>query len=79
MDELEDALAALQADEFSTLALVSTGDNLKEWTYYAQNGDEFFRRINDALHAKQPFPIEIHASPDPLWTTYENFATGVKQ
>jgi len=79
MDELEDALAALQADEFSTLALVSTGDNLKEWTYYAQNEDEFFRRLNDALHAKQPFPIEIHALPDPLWTTYERFATGVKQ
>ena len=79
MDELEDSLAALQAYEFSTLALVSTGDNLKEWTYYAQNEDEFLRRLNDALHAQQPFPIEIHASPDPQWTTYEKFATSVKQ
>lgn len=79
MDELEDALAPLQADGFSTLALVSTGDNLKEWTYYAQKEDEFFRRLNDVLHAKKSFPIEIHASPDPTWTTYERFATGVKQ
>lgn len=79
MDELEDALVSLQQDGFSTLALVSTGDNLKEWTYYARNEDEFLRRLNEALHSKQPFPIEIHAAPDPAWTTYERFATSVKQ
>ena len=79
MDELEDALSPLQTDGFSTLVLVSTGDNLKEWTYYAQNEDEFFRRLNDALHAKNPIPIEIHAAPDPSWTTYESFSIGVKQ
>lgn len=79
MDELEDALAPLQAREFSTLALVSTGNNLKEWTYYAQKEDEFFRRLNLALYSKTPFPIEIHAAPDPSWTTYESFAAGVKQ
>lgn len=78
MDELQDALAPLQASGFSTLALVSTGNNLKEWTYYAQKEDEFFRRLNEALHSKKPFPIEIHASPDPSWTTYEKFVTGVK-
>jgi hypothetical protein len=79
MDDLEDALTPLQADGFSTLALVSTGDDLKEWTYYAQNEDEFFRQLNEALQAKKPFPIEIHTSPDPLWTTYEKFATGVRR
>lgn len=79
MNELEDALAPLQQDGFSTLALVSTGNNLKEWTYYAQNEGEFFRRLNEALSSKQPFPIEIHASPDPLWTTLEKFSASVKQ
>jgi len=79
MDELEDALTPMQEDGFSTLALVSTGDNLKEWTYYARNEDEFFRRLNDALRAKRPFPIEIHAAPDPSWTTYARFTTSVKQ
>lgn len=79
MDELEDALAPMQEDGFSTLALVSTGNNLKEWTYYARNEDEFFQRLNEALHSKQLFPIEIHAAPDPSWTTYERFATSVKQ
>ena len=79
MDELEDALAPMQEGGFSTLALVSTGNNLKEWTYYARNEDEFFKRLNEALHSKRPFPIEIHAAPDPSWTTYERFATSVKQ
>jgi hypothetical protein len=79
MDELEDALAPMQEDGFSTLALVSTGNNLKEWTYYARNEDEFFQRLNEALHSKRPFPIEIHAAPDPSWTTYEQFASSVKQ
>src|SRR5450830_417100 len=63
MDELEDALAPMQEDGFSTLALVSTGNNLKEWTYYTRNEDEFFQRLNEALHSKQLFPIEIHAAP----------------
>lgn len=79
MDELEDALTPMQEDGFSTLALVSTGNNLKEWTYYARNGDEFFRRLNEALRTKQPFPIEIHAAPDPSWSTYAKFTAIVKQ
>ena len=37
MNELEDLLeAALNRDRFATLALVSTGEGLREWTYYTQ-------------------------------------------
>lgn len=79
MDELEDALAPLQEKGFSTLALVSTGNDLKEWTYYARSADSFLRRLNLALHSKPEFPIEIHASPDPSWATYERFIAGVKK
>ncbi len=78
MDELEDALAPLQKNGFSSLALVSTGNNLKEWTYYAREEDAFFERLNKALGAKQPFPIEIHGSPDPSWKTYDDFVKGVQ-
>ena len=78
MDELEDALAPLQKNGFSSLALVSTGNNLKEWTYYAREEDAFFERLNKALGAKQPFPIEIHVSPDPSWKTYDDFVKGVQ-
>lgn len=78
MDTLEDTLA-LAVEEFSTLALVSTGDNLKEWTYYTRKEDEFLERLNLALRDLPRFPIEIHAAPDPSWTTYERFAAGLTE
>lgn len=78
MDELEDALSPLEENGLSTLALVSTGNNLKEWTYYTKAEDAFLERLNTALQSKPHFPIEIHASPDPSWSTYERFVVGVK-
>ena len=79
MDELEDALIPLQENGFSKLALVSTGDNLKEWTYYSQVEEGFLNRLNLALRSKPAFPIEINISRDPTWRTYDQFASGVKQ
>jgi hypothetical protein len=80
MDALEDALApVLENDRFATLALVSTGENLREWIYYTQSQDEFLKRLNSALNGKPAFPIEIHTASDPLWTTYETFKAGVKK
>lgn len=79
MDELENALAPLQKNEFSTLASVSTGDDLKEWTYYTESADSFLGRLNLALEGKSEFPIEIHAAPDPTWTTYERLVAAVKK
>ena len=79
MDELEDALAPVVEEEFSSLVLVSTGNNLREWTYYAKSGDVFLSRLNLALRSKAAFPIEIHVSPDPSWTTYDRFSGNVKQ
>lgn len=78
MDDFEDALSPLELAGFSTLALVSTGNDLKEWTYYTQAEDAFLKRLNAALRSKAAFPVEIHASPDPDWTTYERFLIGVK-
>jgi hypothetical protein len=62
-----------------TLALVSTGENLREWTYYAKSEDGFMARLNYALAELPPFPIEIHIAFDPKWETYEQFNAGVKE
>jgi hypothetical protein len=78
MDILEDTLApVLFEGEFATLALVSTGENLREWIYYAKSEDEFMARLNQAL-AGEVFPIEIHTSADPNWESYEAFMKGLK-
>jgi hypothetical protein len=74
MNALEDVLApALAGDDFATLALVSTGENLREWTYYAKSEDEFLARLNYAFIGQEPFPIEIHIESDPEWCMYEKF------
>lgn len=80
MDLMEDALEPLmEKDGFATLALVSTGENLREWTYYAKSEDEFMARLNKALAGKPAFPIEVHTATDPKWTMYEKFKAGVQK
>ena len=79
MNELEDLLeAALNRDRFATLALVSTGEGLREWTYYTQSEDEFVARLNYAFAGTPEFPIEIHTAYDPEWRVYEEFKAGVR-
>ena len=80
MDAMEDAMEPIMTkDEFATLALVSTGVNLREWTYYVKSESEFMVRLNKALAGQSAFPIEIHTAADPKWTMYEKFKAGLKK
>jgi len=80
MNQLEDLLeSVLKEDGFATLALVSTGEGLREWTYYAKSESEFIAHLNYALAGLPGLPIEIHVGCDPNWDVYERFRTGVKQ
>ncbi len=80
MDLMEDSVAPIvEKDGFATLALVSTGENLREWTYYAKSEAEFMVRLNNALSKQTAFPIEIHTAADPKWTMYEKFKSGVRK
>src|SRR5262249_10303479 len=66
MDRMEDLLEP-RCEELSVsvLALVSTGENVREWIFYAKTEDLFFAALNEALAGEPEFPIEIHAGPDP--------------
>lgn len=80
MNLFEDTLEpVLEQGTFATLALVSIGENLREWTYYAKSEDEFMSRLNYALVGKSPFPIEIHIEPDPGWKMYEEFTSRIRK
>lgn len=80
MDSMEDLLGPLLAkDGFATLVLVSTGEDLREWTYYANSQAEFMVRLNAALAGKPAFPIDVHPALDPKWTSYEKFRTWAKK
>lgn len=79
MVELEDVLQpAIEANKLSTLALVSTGNNLKEWIYYSKSEEQFFNALNSALGKLKPFPIKIHVGTDPGWKSYNEFISQVK-
>jgi len=80
MDLLENLLEPLvEKSGVSVLTLVSTGENLREWTFYARTEREFLAELNKALAGQPRFPIEIHAGPDPDWSTYDRFRNGLPQ
>lgn len=80
MNQLEDMVeSVLKPDGVATLALVSTGEDLREWTYYTKSEAEFMARLNYALAGMPAFPIEVHTAFDPSWDTYERFKAGVKE
>lgn len=79
MNALEDMLQPMaESQDQAILVLVSTGNNLREWTYYAKSEEQFIAGINQALAGEPPFPIEIHSAPDPRWSTYETLVKKVK-
>ena len=80
MNRMEDLLEPFtEKSGRSLLVLVSTGENLREWTYYAKSGQEFLTDFNKALEGPALFPIQIHVAPDPEWSTYERFREGVSK
>jgi hypothetical protein len=80
MDRLEDLLhPKVELFSLATLALVSTGENLREWIYHTKSGDDFMAQLNFALGNEEPFPIEIHVAPDPESKLYEDFRMGVRE
>lgn len=80
MNQLEDMLeSVLEKDGFATLAMVSTGEGLRDWTYYTKSETEFMARLNYALAGIAAFPIEIHTASDPDWDVYERFKAGIRE
>lgn len=80
MDRMEDMLSPfVEKVGFGMLAMVSTGNGFREWTYYVRSEDEFLKALNVALAGERRFPIEVHTGPDPQWFTYERFRRGIRQ
>ena len=80
MDRFEDLIApTVENSGESVLALVSTGESVREWVYYAKSEDAFLGALNEALADESPFPIRIHAADDPGWSFYGEFRAGVRE
>jgi hypothetical protein len=80
MDAMEDALEAVDGGGRSmTLAIVSTGNNLRRWVYYAQSKQDFTALLSRAKETMPGLPLELRSEADPEWKTYEAFKATVKE
>ena len=80
MDGFEDRLAPhLEQSSLASLALVRTGDNLRQWTYYAKTEGAFRKEFDQTIGAKSLLPIEVKFELEPRWETYEQFVRGVRK
>lgn len=79
MYDLEDRLAAqIESSGRGMLVLISTGENVRLWTYYAKSDAEFRTALSSALVPPTKFPVGIASRQDPTWTEYERFKKGVR-
>ncbi|WP_431274676.1 DUF695 domain-containing protein [Variovorax ureilyticus] len=80
MDAMEDALEGGDGSGRSmTLAVVSTGNNLRRWVYYAQSERDFAARLNRVTEAMPGLPLELHSEADPEWKAYEAFKATIRE
>jgi Family of unknown function (DUF695) len=78
MDRMEDLLeAAIDKAGRAVLALVTTGEGVREWVYYVESERQFITLLNHALAASAHFPIEIQTARDAQWARYERFRKGI--
>lgn len=78
MDGLEDVITPQLEPPVASLALVRTGNNLRQWTFYASSEATFRTRLEQVLKTGASRPIEVDAQPEPRWDTYEQFVQGVR-
>ncbi len=80
MDELEDLLdPVVDRDGFANLALVTTGDGERRWTWYTRSGTEFRARLDRALRGHGPYAVKIDVAADPGWTDWTQLRAGLRR
>lgn len=78
MYELEDKLRdELETAGIAKLVLISTGANLRRWTYYSRSRQDFESGINRVLVPRLKFPIDLEGELDPSWSRLSDFQASV--
>lgn len=69
MQSLENQLIAIwELDTLAVLTAVMTMDGAREWVVYTRDAPTCIERLNATAQGGAPFPIELHATDDPLWS-----------
>jgi hypothetical protein len=76
MDDLEDTITSVvEPKNQGFLTVVVTGNETREWQFYARNTQDFMSLLNGALANKPVFPIELSLQSDPEWEAYKQFSS----
>jgi hypothetical protein len=59
--------------------LVSTGENVRRWIYYAKSQEAFLIQLNLALSQAPRLPMEMHAADDREWSSYKAFRQALQE
>lgn len=77
METFENILDSLEERSVAYLVVAITGNNRKEWLWYASDPERYITSINDALSGSPKYPIDIQVSSDPKWETFNAFASNL--
>jgi hypothetical protein len=74
MEQLEDLLVpAFENARQAFLSVVATGNDVREWQFYAGDKASVMNAVNKALGHLDPFPVEFVFQEDPDWQGYSRF------
>ncbi len=62
---------AFKRDPVAVMTGVYTGDDCRDWIFYARSLHIFRNKINEALADFDPLPLEFAAYDDPDWEEYD--------
>ena len=74
MTQLEDLLAqAFEDAQQAFLSVIVTGNEVREWLWYARDVEETMKLVNEALGKYELFPVQFSVNEDPDWEAYTQF------
>jgi len=73
MRVMEERLDQLEAAGTAYMMVTVTGNDEKEWFWYARDVEAFMGNFNDALKGLPSLPLEIEGSDDPEWNAFAAF------
>ena len=75
MEEAQNALQnEFHKDPVAVLTGIFTGDDQRDWIFYATSTHIFGKKINKALADFPQLPISIYAKNDPEWQEYDEMS-----
>lgn len=74
MGMMEERLDRLERAGTGYMMVTTTGENEKEWFWYARDVKAFMSGVNEALKETPGLPLSFEGSEDPEWNAFGNFA-----